>query len=68
MLVVADCDSAIMFDAIEEALDPVAKLVDARAERWRIETMVERADIGSFLISVFVVSVKLQVEPVRGAE
>jgi len=37
---------AEVLDAIEKAFDPVAELVDPRAERWRGDTVVERADIG----------------------
>lgn len=35
-----------MLDAIEEPLDAVAQLIDARAERRRVETMIQRTDIG----------------------
>lgn len=38
-------DCAEMLDAVEEALDPIAQLVDPRAEGWRIDAVVERADI-----------------------
>lgn len=36
---------AEVLDAIEKALDPVAELVDPRAERWRVETVIERSNI-----------------------
>ena len=46
MLVVAGCDGAEMLDPVEEPFDPVAQLVDARAERGRIGAVIERADVG----------------------
>lgn len=46
MLVEAGCDSAEVFDAIEKPFDPIAQLVDPRAEGRRIDAMIERADVG----------------------
>lgn len=46
MLVEACRDGAKMLDPVEEALDAISILVDARAERGRIDAMVERPDVG----------------------
>jgi len=46
VLVEAGGDGAVMLDLVEEALDEVAPLVEARAESGRIEAMVERSDVG----------------------
>ena len=46
VLVEARGDGAKMLDPVEEALDAIAILVDARAERGRIGAMVERPDVG----------------------
>ena len=46
MLVVARGNGTIVLDLVEEPLDEVTPLVGARAERWWINPMIERADIG----------------------
>ena len=46
MLVKARCDGAEVHDAIEEPLDLVTQLIDARTKRWRVGAMIERADVG----------------------
>ena len=46
MFVVTGCDRAEMLDPVEEPLDAVAQLVDARAERGLLDAMVERTDVG----------------------
>ena len=46
MFVEAGGDGAEVLDAVEEALDAVAQLVDPRAERRWVGAMVERADVG----------------------
>ena len=45
MLIEAGCDGAVMFDFVEEPLDPVAAFVDAFAERGGIDAMIEWANI-----------------------
>ena len=45
MLVEAGRDGAKMLDAVEEPLDAIAMLVDARAESGRIGAMVERPNV-----------------------
>ena len=45
MLVEAGGDGSKMLDAVEEPLDAVAIFVDARAEGWRIDAMIERPNV-----------------------
>ena len=46
MLVVAGGDGAVMLDLVEKPFDEVAAFVGARAKSRRVETVIERADIG----------------------
>ena len=45
MPVEAGRNGAVMFDPVEEALDPVAQLVGSRTEGWRIDAMTDGTDI-----------------------
>ncbi len=46
MLVEAGGDGSVMFDLVEEPLDEVAALVEARAEFGTLEAMVKWPDVG----------------------
>lgn len=60
---------AEVLDAIEKVLDPVAELVDFRAERWRVDTVIERSNICvSALLSDFWLAARRCRSPGQQAE